>query len=168
MDLRTPLRFLLVAALGGLMVMMAVVTGHLSRLKDGIDQNLQVAEALPRVQSAVMERNQRLGEMVTRSQAISQALAGVSTHSKAIEQSVAQLRDANRSILQVNQQAEAENRAVVEQLKAVRDSLRGMKGAVLAVQGELRGLAGTVKADKEVLLSVQINTGRMEARTPGN
>lgn len=167
MDLRTPLRYLLVVGLGGLMVMMAVVTGHLSRLKDGIDQNLQVAAALPRVQSAVMERNQRLGEMVSRSQSISQSLAGVSTHSKAIERSVAQLREANRSILLVNQQAEAENRAVVEQLKAVRDSLRGMRGAVLAVQGELRGLAGTVKADKEVLLSVQINTGRMEARTPG-
>lgn len=168
MDLRTPFRFVLVAGLGGLMMMMAVVTGHLGRLKEGIDQNLQVAESLPRVQSAVMERNQRLGEMVSRSRSISQALAGVSEHSKAIQHSVAQLRDANHSILQVNQQAEAENRAVVTQLKAVRDSLRGMKGAVLAVQGELRGLAGTVKADKDVLLSVQINTGRMEARTPGD
>lgn len=168
MDLRTPLRIVLVAVLGGLMAMMAVVTGHLHRLKAGIDQNLQVATALPRVQSAVMERNQRLGEMVTRSQSIGQSLASVSAHSKAIQSSVAQLSEANRSILLVNQQAEAENRAVVEQLKAVRDSLRGMKGAVLAVQGELRGLAGTVKADKDVLLSVQINTGRMEARTPDN
>jgi hypothetical protein len=168
MDIRTPLRLLLVTGLGGLMVMMAIVTGHLQRLKAGIDQNLLVAQSLPRVQAAVMERNQRLGEMVSRSEAISQALAGVANHSTAIQQSVRQLDEANRSILQVNQQADAENKAVVAQLVAVRDSLRAMRGAVTAVQGELRGLAGTVKADQDVLLSVQINTGRMEARTPGN
>lgn len=168
MDLRTPLRLVLVVLLAGLMVLMAVVTGHLGRLQTGIEQNLLVARALPRVQTAVMERNARMGEMVSRSEAISQALAGVTTHSKAIQVSVGQLSEANRSILQVNQQAEAANRAVVAQLKAVRDSLRGMRQSVLTVQGEMRGLAATVQADQDVLLSVKINTGRMEQKTPGS
>lgn len=168
MDLRTPLRLLLVGGLGGLSIMMTVVTSHLSTLKGGIDQNLLVAHSLPRVQKAVMERNQRLGEMVTRSEAIGRSLGGVVTASQAIQQSVAELGTANRSILEVNQQADAQNRAVVAQLKAVRDSLRGMRSSVQSVQGELEGLAATVRADKAVLQSVQINTGRMEARTPGS
>jgi hypothetical protein len=168
MDLRTPLRVLLVGGLGALTIMMTVVTGHLENLKTGIDQNLVVARSLPRVQKAVMERNQRLGEMVARSESISRSLAGVADSSKAIQRSVVELGAANLSILQVNQQAEAQNRTVVAQLMAVRDSLRGMKGSVLAVQGELQGLAATVSADKAVLQSVQINTGRMEVRTPGS
>jgi chromosome segregation ATPase len=166
-DLRSPLRILLVAGLTGMVGLMFVVTAHLDRLKSGIDQNLAVATSLPRVQAAVLERNRRLGQMVERSEAISRGLTGVDQHAKAIRQAVSDLGRANESILVVNQQAGEQNRAVVAELRALRDSLHGMRGAVGTVQQELRGLSQAVANDVDALQSVQITTGRMQQKTLG-
>jgi len=161
--LRLAVALALGAAVGGSLI----ITGYLSRLEAGIEQNVTAAQALVHTQKAVRDRNAVLTDMVAATNRISAGLDVVLQRSQAIEAGVQAVAEANRATLALNQVAERNNTASAEEMSRVLAALKGMNTSASAIHDYLMALRDTAAADVDALTAIGSNTARMNAKTPG-
>ncbi len=153
---------LTVAAAGSLSI-----TGYLSRLEGGVQQNVRAAQALVDAQKAIRDRNAALSDMVVATNRIGTGLEAVLSRSEQIGQGVKAVAQANRQTLALNGQVEANNADSARELARVLAALRSMNQSAGAIRQYMADVSEIAARDAGALRAIGANTARMDARTPG-
>lgn len=161
------IRLVVAGVLGAAVAGSFAITANLTRLEEGVNQNIEAARALVEAQKAIRDRNAVLGEMVAATTRIGGGLDGVLARSQAIEANVAAVAEANQATLKLNAAVQAGNAASAQELARVAAGIRSMNRSAGAIRDYLAALGETVAGDVDQLSAIGANTSRMNLRTPG-
>lgn len=163
---RGVLRLAVAAILGLVTAGSMAVTGYLTLLERGMDQNLAAVKREVAAQRSIQAENAALGHMVGLTDSMGARLAAMTATAETLLAGVRQTAAANRAVLGLNGTLVANNGAAAEQLRQVSRSLDDMNQANREVGRSLEALAKTVADQKESLVGILWYATGMNAHTP--